>query len=209
MSDQKPENKDVVFRRIRGRVVPIRVNRSRSSGSDSAGRRSIGAALVGSGFVAAAAGGEIQKKFQTEAAKMRTHSFRARGLMELLTSGARHSDKGRPFKKSASDFTFKNERKRLERLIKINRKAKRKSKRLIQGAKKTRIAAVGISGALLGTGIERLVGDRQETEAGKIAVDLAAQAGGVALTAAFLLGRRKRPFARAFNTIRKQRKKGR
>jgi len=164
------KNKDVVFRRIRGRIVPIRVDRSRSSGSDSVRRKAKGVGLVASAFGAAAIGGAVQKKFQSKARQFRRKSSRLAALAGIA----------RP-KRAAS-------------LRKAQVRFKASSKGFIKAARRTRITTIGIAGTFLGEGLEQLLTTKKATTEERAVIDFTTSLAGPAIAAAFLLGRKKVKF---------------
>lgn len=179
------KNKDVIFRRIRGRVVPIRVNRSRSSGSDSASTsRKIGGGLAVSAFGAAAAGGVVQRRFQKRARKFRVQAFRAGGLADLAEGTGRA-------KKAAG-------------LRKLQQAKRARAKQLIKGAKSSRFVALSAASTLLGTGLGQLIeDDKRRSPEAQAAMEFTANVTGTALAASFLLARKKLSITRLRNALRK------
>lgn len=73
------KKKDVVFRRVHGRVIPIRVNRSQSQ----VGKKTAGVAALAAGAVAAERAGDIASKFQLGAA----HAERLAKKVQLVNPG--------------------------------------------------------------------------------------------------------------------------
>jgi len=182
------KNRDIVFRRIRGRIVPIRVKRSRSTGSDSVRRKATGVAVAASAFGVAAVGGAAQKKFQMAARKARRTSFRARGLADVVLS--------RPGRRKSSFLGLVSDRKRIEKLTEVSRKSRVRSKELLKTAKRGRFFTIAAAGSLLGAGLQQLSGGRPKTPEGQAAASFVANIAGTAITGAFILGRKKLSFAR-------------
>lgn len=159
------KNKDVIFRRIRGRIVPIRVKRSRSFPSDSIRKRATGVGLSAASFGAAAIGGAVQKRFQSKARAFARKSSRASGLLDIAKPS------------------------RVKQLKKLQAAAKGRSKALLKSARRTRFATIGIAGTILGAGIEQIIGSKDIES--RAAVSFATNIAGTALAGAFLIGRRR------------------
>jgi hypothetical protein len=161
----KEEEKKVIFRRVRGRVVPIRVEKREQE------RRALAGALGLSAVGAGAAGGVIQKQLARKARTTRAESFRAMGLAERALG-------------------IRNRRAKAARLKLLGRAKKAQARKLFSIAKKSRPIAIGIGGILLGEAIQRAVPEGKTTSQ-EFAIDAVSNLGGAAVSAAFILGRKR------------------
>ena len=159
---------DVVFRKIRGRIVPIRVKKSSPIGSsrkhakitteDSKQAR----ALFGLGIGTSVAGSALGAGFFRKATKIRASSVKFKRITKLAASNS---------KLFAPEFVSD-----VAKKLKSNRI---KSLKLLRAAKVSRFAGIAVGSALASAGIQKLI-DKRRDVAGESAEQIASLAVGTA-----------------------------
>lgn len=172
------KNKDVVFRRIRGRIVPIKVDRQKLTDTDSK-RKKIAASFGGAAVVTSAAGGVVQRRFQKRAREFRISAFRAEGLAQRAEGIRGRKTKASSIRASKIGF----------------RKAAKASFKV---AKSTRLLTLGASALFAGQAASQLFeSDSPERQA---ITDFAVAS---VLPTVFLAGRKKISISRVRRLFRK------
>lgn len=162
-----PKKKDVVFRRVRGRIVPIKVKKKELKR---------GAKIAGTGLAISAGGGLASRAALKGAKSKLKRASRAKTLSRsVLAQGT---------------FGFDNDRakamKRAEKLSKIGDKLSKQSMKFTQAASISRIAASVLGGAVVTAGLERgaeALGFKETVEREAITA-----VGGQVASIAFMLG---------------------
>lgn len=167
---------DVVFRRIRGRIVPIRINNKTEFSANKQvykpkSQRKTGLQQTTGGVVFATAGGLASGFLGALGGKEGIRAAKQQDLANTLFS-ARKSVMGKLYLKAASKST-------------------QRSLRNIKLSKATRVATLAGSGALLGTGLSNTFGTNNNTEADEIALSTAGALGALATDTAIRLAFRK------------------
>lgn len=145
MSTQKKlpnGNKDVVFRRIRGRIVPIRKKTN---------DQAVGAALVGAGAATTVAGGEVAARMVQKSAAMR---IRAKFDFNRIYSGFKKSRTGQ----MAFDF-FKPKKEHMKKAEGAVR-TRAASARLFKMRNIPLGLGAVLGGALISSGLNKIQGNR-------------------------------------------------
>ena len=172
------QNKDVVFRRIKGRIVPIRLNKNRPAAARAKRAKDNFDKEVAAGFTASALGlgfigGRAQSLFRAQGRKLRIDAYRAQGLAQRAEGVLGRSKKAKALREAS---------KRLRSRAKVATKF----------GVKSRFAALTAASALLSVGGERLLPeDKTAGSAEKGFKELAVNLGSIGAVGAFAIGRKR------------------
>lgn len=186
------KDQDIVFRRINGRIVPIkqakksgaipRAKKQSKSESQKA-QRNAGIFGLGSGVGSGLLGGYLTKKAERQSAKAARAAGKATKLAFKANQIGSVGEQLDLFKRQAS-------RQRAENLLKRANRLRIRSKFFEKAASKTRLGALTIGGSLIGAGIENIIesSDAKKNPGAEFAKDVGVNLASGAVAAAFILG---------------------
>lgn len=185
MAHKKGE--DIVFRRIRGRVVPIRRKKTKEhKPGKNIGALVTGATITSAGVGTALAGGVASRKFLKRSRKLKIKAFRARGLAELAKVSPGRGPQLSLFGKEIG-------RKKATKLL-IRARALGAGARVLRRASvRSRAFSIAAGGALIGTGLETAFSGpiKSSQLPGEVTKDFILNLGAGLAAAAFVVGRGK------------------
>lgn len=160
-------SKDFAFRRVHGKVIPIRLKKS-NRGTET----KKGAALAGAGVVTAATSGNLAARATKEAAKFRinakVYSQKAQSLLKKVSNTQGAGAKLEKAGQMAFEFKIKPRAPRSEAFAKIALRNTLKSNGFKLLRKGLHVGGLATSTALLGTGFKKLYegisGDKADTK---------------------------------------------
>lgn len=173
------ERRNVVFRRIRGRIVPIRIK----PGDKNRKQVRLGAGLIAAGTVVSATGGAVALGFSKRSIKAQQSAFRFQKLARKASQRAQSGQQLNMFRQVTNLG-------RVKTLLGRSRKAKKASSILTKFAARTKGAALLGGATLLGTGIQSILNatDKSPSVEAKIGQDFASGIAGDVASVAFAIG---------------------
>ena len=174
----KKKKQKITFRRIRGRIVPIKVK-------DSTTQKATGISIAALGAAVGLGAGVAQRKAKKTASRFRVASFRARGLAERALT--------QPGRGQLDFFSSEAGKVRSARLLGRAKKLRTRAKAITKFGINVRSLGIGLGGSFLATGIEQALDKPLKTKdiSKEVVKDFSINLAAIGATAAFVLGRGK------------------
>lgn len=183
------QEQEIVFRKVRGRIIPIKVKskrgainkRSKKVSKKQQKSKAAGVFGLGGGLLSGVFGGLITRKAQKGSQKAARAAGKATKLAFKAQQQGVSGEQLNLFKMATATG-------RSERLMKRASRLRARSRVLEKAASKGRLATLAIGGSLIGAGVENVLDPVNEGQGKEFFKDLSINVASGAVAAAFVVG---------------------